>query len=977
LLTGVPLGGVSQAHAPDLSAEGTTRIGAEPALIAPWAASLLPSHTTRAALTSLEVFTNTWSYSTIGLVYDPSRSHVRYAHESQSSSHNPTVYDVDRLTHTVAYSFALSTQNPGWPWQLDNRTGAGYDPLADTYFLADYNGDLSYADDNIVEVDPAGNVLNAWEMDDEVNSNDSRDGSEIDSIIDIAVVPGDPPRYFATAAYDDNVVYEIALTKSGTLWTPNSWHTVATYTLPLWELTNDNLGIDYDAEYGRLYHSSWDTTTIMITDLEMNPVTEISPTFDCPGAGGYNSGVTFIEGSNPPQVWVTDFSSDQTTRCTVWEEPEPPAAWGKWVDGHPWTATLSVTTETSGTFQVTDVITSRLPFTLTERWDAAHLRLADVRVEPPPAVVEAAAGVMTFTSGSAAPDVVTVTKTFQARPCTWVETVVSETVHFESQAPQQRTFTVTKEPPVLEVTGPPAPVEVYAGSVASFTLSYGNFGGYENAASVVSQFPISATFLFALPPADAVSGARDRATWHVGDLMRDETGTIDVYALISETVPASQTMVVEARIHNHIGDLALQVPVELHANEPPPLDWEKWIDFAGPQPWSPGISLTLELSDTFVVTDVIDPPPANPDGFALTEIWHPHRLELLEARVEPPAYEAYAASLVSGTWGLIVPAFIDFGPVTVTKIFQTRPCTWTETVLWEETLVGTPPATQVSAIRPVLINKRPPELTIESTYEPEVYGGEQAQFVLEYANAGGLEDGVTIVNQFPPQAPFFSAEPAPTFGEPGDLAVTWALTEPLATGDTGRITVTVDITPGVPPDVPIVIWDDIYDHDGGLHDRTVITYHVPPPTWHRTVNGVAWTEGFTVSARAHEVLTVTDVLTTRSTTVLNGLWLTDELSLLGTWSSHGTVLSDTGVLTWSVPGGPPDTVTLTQWFRALPPQPTLEEQEFGEQPQPTDPATRLDGALWVEGHPFAVRPVQVERQWPFYLPLVMRQYATP
>ena len=105
-----------------------------------------------AASNVIGVFTNTWSYSTIGLVYDPGRDQVRYAHESQSSTHNPTIYDVDTLSHTVLYSVALSAQNSGcnWPWQIDNRDGAGYDFINDTYFLPDYNGDLSYSDDNIV-----------------------------------------------------------------------------------------------------------------------------------------------------------------------------------------------------------------------------------------------------------------------------------------------------------------------------------------------------------------------------------------------------------------------------------------------------------------------------------------------------------------------------------------------------------------------------------------------------------------------------------------------------------------------------------------------------------------------------------------------------------------------------------------------------------------------------------------------------------
>ncbi|MGC9334148.1 MAG: hypothetical protein ACP5JJ_08375, partial [Anaerolineae bacterium] len=223
--SGSVLSGQAEAPAVDIG---------EPAYVPP------SSRSVAAPGDAIEVFTNTWSYSTIGLVYDPGRDSLRYAHESQSSTHNPTIYEVDYATHGVLGSFALSTRNAGWPWQIDNRTGAGYDFVEDTYFLPDYNGDLSYADDNLVEIDASGTILNAWEMDDEVGSNDSSDGTKIDSIIDIAVMPGDPTRYFVTAAYDGAIVYEIALLKTGTWWTPNSWHTVATYTLPV---LVDNLGI--------------------------------------------------------------------------------------------------------------------------------------------------------------------------------------------------------------------------------------------------------------------------------------------------------------------------------------------------------------------------------------------------------------------------------------------------------------------------------------------------------------------------------------------------------------------------------------------------------------------------------------------------------------------------------------------------------------------------------------------------------------
>lgn len=77
-----------------------------------------PSLSAAATGDVLEVFTNTWSYSTIGLVYDPDHNLVRYAHESQSSSHRPTVYDVEPVAYTVPLSFALSAQNSGWPWQI-------------------------------------------------------------------------------------------------------------------------------------------------------------------------------------------------------------------------------------------------------------------------------------------------------------------------------------------------------------------------------------------------------------------------------------------------------------------------------------------------------------------------------------------------------------------------------------------------------------------------------------------------------------------------------------------------------------------------------------------------------------------------------------------------------------------------------------------------------------------------------------------
>jgi hypothetical protein len=73
----------------------------------------------------------------------------------------------------------------------------------------------------------------------------------------------------------------------------------------------DNAGIDYDAEHGVLYHSDLDSNQITVTDLNGAWL----DTFICPGAGGFNSGVTFVENKPVRELWVTDYSSDITTRC--------------------------------------------------------------------------------------------------------------------------------------------------------------------------------------------------------------------------------------------------------------------------------------------------------------------------------------------------------------------------------------------------------------------------------------------------------------------------------------------------------------------------------------------------------------------------------------------------------------------------------------------------------------------------------------
>jgi hypothetical protein len=250
----------------------------------------------------IETFPDSWASLPIGLCYDPATTLVRYAHESEPGN---TIFDIEYdPPHGVANSISLSAQNPGWPSTLNNRDGVGIDPVTHTFFLPDYNGDLSIRDDNIVEIDMEGTILNAWETDGA--GNDSYDGSILNEIIDIAVVPGDPNRYFVTAAFDNNIVFEIDLQRGG-LFVDDSWGTLATYTVPG---ISDTTGIDYDAQAGVLYHSDFNSNVIVVTDLDFN----VLESFSC-ATSGSNTGVTYVEGSNPPEIWVTDFTSTNTTRC--------------------------------------------------------------------------------------------------------------------------------------------------------------------------------------------------------------------------------------------------------------------------------------------------------------------------------------------------------------------------------------------------------------------------------------------------------------------------------------------------------------------------------------------------------------------------------------------------------------------------------------------------------------------------------------
>jgi hypothetical protein len=308
-----------------------------------------------------------------------------------------------------------------------------------------------------------------------------------------------------------------------------------------------------------------------------------------------------------------------------------------------------------------------------------------------------------------------------------------------------------------------------------------------------------------------------------------------------------------------------------------------------------------------------------------------------------------------GLWVMEVPPGTALGEVTVSKEFHVLPCNWPETVLWEALRVG-------DAIRgrPVVVGKVQPALWIDSFFDEQVYGGDEAHFQLDYGNAGGFESQAWIRSDFPPEAPFVGSDPVPVESDPGGLWALWSGGS-LATDETGVIDVAVQIEPGLPPSSTIGIWSGILDHAEVVDDETAITFHVPPPEWWKWVNGVPWTPGLGVIVWTSDTLTVTDVIASGSAPALVEHWNPERLRL-DSYSRDpvaGVVLSGTGSLSWEFPLGAPETITLTKVFHV--------------EPHAWD-YTVLWEELWIEAEEWERRPVEIAKRPTYlvYLPLVMR-----
>ncbi len=239
-----------------------------------------------------------------------------------------------------------------------------------------------------------------------------------------------------------------------------------------------------------------------------------------------------------------------------------------------------------------------------------------------------------------------------------------------------------------------------------------------------------------------------------------------------------------------------------------------------------------------------------PPVFAQIETWDPAHLRLLN-------WAATGGNVIVGPdrleWvGEVAAPTV----ITLTKWFHVEPCTWTQTLLWEELWVDQVELEQ----RPVVVNKLPPQLGIDAVYAPPVVAGTLADFTLVYSNSGGFENDVWVRNDFPPEAPFAFSTPPPTNQDPNGLWVEWYVGN-LPQGAMGNIDVTVIVTPNLPPSTTITIWDGIFDHVGVMWDEVFITLHVVSPIgWDKTIDGLPWTPGISITRQTSDTIMVQEVL---------------------------------------------------------------------------------------------------------------------
>ena len=214
-----------------------------------------------------------------------------------------------------------------------------------------------------------------------------------------------------------------------------------------------------------------------------------------------------------------------------------------------------MTRETSGTVEIEDVFVAEHAFNIYQEWDPAKLALSGVWIEPEVGGLDQGEGWLEWTvPPPEGPTVFTMTARLHVEPCIWESTFVRELLSVADEVVEDRPLFVVKDQPRLWIDSTYEPL-AWAGRPFTYTLTYGNLGGYESEGRIAGDFPAEAPFRSSEPAPAWVSSDRLSVLWDTGVLERNEGGEIRVSVDMASTAPPFSTLSVWHGVHNHGGGL--------------------------------------------------------------------------------------------------------------------------------------------------------------------------------------------------------------------------------------------------------------------------------------------------------------------------------------------------------------------------------------------------------------------------------------
>ena len=534
-------------------------------------------------------------------------------------------------------------------------------------------------------------------------------------------------------------------------------------------------------------------------------------------AGG-SSGAILVEvaldeglepGTYTPPIWDGIYNhagelQDETAIEYLIAEPSG-VYWEKTINDVAWYPDISLSIETFGLVTVVDQIEAspELDVILEEEWNPELLVLEGTEMSSGELLETPPGQLVWHLPTESTPAVIT--KTFRVQDCTWDLAEIMETLLVDGFDPQIRPVTVVKDQPALWIDSA-YDESVVVGKVVTYTLIFGNEGGYESGAWIYGEFPPEAVFDDSYPRPSELNEAERWARWNVGELPRGAEGSIEIGVLIEPGLPISTPIGILGAIFNHTDVLQDEAPTNLHVVPPPPPEWIKTING---ETWHPELAVTEETSGTIEIVDVFVAEYA----FNFYEEWDPGKLALSGISIEPQIGDLEQRP-DEGWVEWRVPPPESPTVFTITKQLHVEPCIWDATFVRELLSV----ADQIVEERPVFVVKDLPRLWIDSTYRPLARAGRPFTYTIDFGNLGGYESEALIAADFPAGAPFRSSEPAPFYISPDGLSVQWN-TGSLGRGQTGQILVSVDIASTAEPLSTITVWDGVINHGGELEDE--------------------------------------------------------------------------------------------------------------------------------------------------------------